>query len=74
VADTAIYALDAMEDVVLDDSGDFYLLVDYLHDRREPARWPQAYGTIRRIIRPKVSDGDRVVGTRNVHQMSGRAS
>lgn len=66
--------LDAMEDVVLDVSGEFYNFVDYAHDKGAPQRWPDAYGRIIRIIRQRKSDGDRVQGTRNVHQMSGRAT
>lgn len=68
-----VYALDAMEDVVLDQSGNFYNFVDYLHDKEDPSPWPDCYGEIRRIIRQRKSDS-RVVGTRNVHQMSGRVS
>ena len=71
ITDTAVYGLDAMEDVVLDDSGDFY---NYVRDKREPHRWPQVYGTVKRIIRQKVSDGKLVQGTRNVHQFTGRVS
>lgn len=35
-------------------------------------KWP-AVATVRRIIRHKKSDGKLVSGTRNVHQISGRA-
>ena len=72
VTDNYVHALEEMEDIVLHESGDFYNYVDYngvIH------RWLHgAWGTVRRIIRPKVSDGNRVVGTRNVHQMTGRVS
>jgi len=74
ITDTAVYGLDAMEDVVLDNSGDFYNFVDYANDKGKPIRWPEAYGRIIRIIRPKTSDGQLVQGTRNVHQMTGRVS
>lgn len=74
VTDHTVYALEAMEDIVLDESGDFYNFVDYLHDKQEPRRWEtRIYGEVRRIIRQKTSDGRVIHGTRNIHQMSGRA-
>ena len=74
VTDHTVYALEAMEDIVLDESGDFYNFVDYLHDKQEPRRWKtRIYGEVRRIIRQKTSDGRVVQGTRNIHQLSGRA-
>jgi hypothetical protein len=77
VTDLGIYALEEMEDIVLDDSGDFYTYID--HDRKNnPSfhhKWRiNVYGNVRRIIRPRKSDGRVVQGTRNVHQFSGRVS
>ena len=66
VTDTAVYALEDGEDIVVDDSGEYkFVRQQYRH------RWSH---TIQRIIRPKVSDGQRVQGTRNVHQATGRVS
>ena len=70
ITDTNVFGLENGEDIVLDDSGDFYNHVD--QDRT--IRWPSVYGTVRRIIRPRASDGKVVQGTRNVHQMTGRVS
>jgi len=74
VTDTSVWALDEVEEVVLDDSGDFYNFIDHGRDYGSQRWLTGAWGTIRRIIRPKVSDGRVVQGTRNVHQMSGRVS
>lgn len=75
VTDHTVYALEAKEDIVLDESGDFYNFIDYLHNKQEPRRWSnRLYGEVRRIIKQKTSDGQIVQGTRNVHQMTGRVS
>ena len=66
VTDTAVYALEDGEDIVFDGSGGCNFVSE-----RYRRRWPH---TIQRIIRPKASDGQRVQGTRNVHQATGRVS
>jgi hypothetical protein len=75
ITDLAAFALDVKEDLVLDESGDFYNIVDYdekaLYGKRS---WLKTvYGEVRRILRQRKND-DHVQGTRNVHQMSGRVS
>jgi hypothetical protein len=69
-----VFALEDREDVALNDKGDGY---DFLHDISTVDRWrwpTTTQGKIIKIIRQRKSDGQRVQGTRNVHQMTGRAS
>lgn len=65
-----VIALEEGEAVALNDAGDGYAM----RHGNEMIPWPSCYGEIIRIIRQKTSDGQQVVGTRNVHQMSGRVS
>lgn len=67
--DHTVFALEKNERIELDSTGEHYLVGE-----GELWTWPESYGTICRIIRQRKSDGQRVVGTRNVHQMSGRVS
>jgi hypothetical protein len=67
--DHTVFALEKNERIELDSTGEHYLVGE-----GELWTWPESYGTIRRIIRQRKSDGQRVQGTRNVHQMSGRVS
>lgn len=69
VTDHAVYALEEMDDIVLNDAGDGYDYVRY-GDKGVKIDW--AWEPVRRIIRQKTSDGRVVQGTRNVHQMTGR--
>jgi len=71
VTDTCVHALEEDELVTIHESGGYYI---YQRDENDdPMRWLQgAWGNIKRIIRPRVSDGKVVQGTRNVHQMTGR--
>lgn len=65
VTDEVVYALEA------DDK--FGLSEDCTHYELNGHCWPSCYGVVRRIIKQKTSDGRVVQGTRNIHQLSGRA-
>lgn len=77
----ALFGLEATEDVVWEwtdqpEDTDLWKGEYQYHRSAFPVvmTWPTCYGTIDRIFRLRTSNSDIVVGTRNVHQMSGRVS